>query len=75
MGKNDLVTIQEFAKLAGVSRQAVYKQLNNRLHSYCQLVDNQKMRESRLSTYNLNWKKKEHIIERRINSSWKHYQN
>lgn len=47
MGKNDLVTIQEFAKLAGVSRQAVYKQLTNRLHSYCQLVDNQKMLERR----------------------------
>lgn len=47
MKKNNLLTIKEFAKLAGVSQQAIYKQLNNRLNRYVQLVDNQKMLEFR----------------------------
>lgn len=47
MEKNDLLTIKEFAELAGVTRQTVYKQLNNRLNPYCQLVDNKKMLELR----------------------------
>ena len=33
--------------MAGVARQAVYKQLNNRLNPYCQLVNNKKMLEAR----------------------------
>lgn len=47
MREDGLLTIKEFAELAGVSRQTVYKQLNNRLNPYCQLVDNQKMLEGR----------------------------
>lgn len=47
MGKNKLLTIKEFAKLSGKSKQAIYKQLNNRLNQYVQLVDNQKMLEYR----------------------------
>ena len=47
MEKNDLLTIKEFAELAGVTRQTVYKQLNNRLNPYCQMVDNKKMLELR----------------------------
>lgn len=47
MEKNDILTIKEFAELAGVTRQTVYKQLNNRLNPYCQLVDNKKMLELR----------------------------
>lgn len=37
------VPITKFAELAGISRQAVYKQVDNRLSTYCKLVDNQKM--------------------------------
>lgn len=47
MEKNKLLTIKEFAKLSGKSKQAIYKQLNNRLNQYVQLVDNQKMLEYR----------------------------
>lgn len=47
MEKNKLLTIKEFAKLSGKSKQAIYKQLNNRLNQYIQLVDNQKMLEYR----------------------------
>lgn len=46
MNNEELLTIQEFAELAGVSRQTVYKQLNNRLNQYCQLVDKRKMLKS-----------------------------
>ena len=46
MNNEKLLTIQEFAELAGVSKQTVYKQLNNRLNPYCQLVDNRKMLKS-----------------------------
>lgn len=36
------LTIADFAEYAGVTKQAVYKQLNNRLKNYCELVDGQK---------------------------------
>lgn len=47
MERNDLLTITEFAELAGVSRQTVYRQLSTRLSKYCKLVDNRKMIEYR----------------------------
>lgn len=47
MERNDLLTITEFAELAGVSRQTVYRQLSTRLSKYCKLIDNQKMLEYR----------------------------
>jgi predicted phage tail protein len=47
MENNRLLSIKEFAKLSGKSKQAIYKQLNNRLNQYVQLVDNQKMLEYR----------------------------
>ena len=46
MDKN-LLTIKEFAKLANKTQQTIYKQLNNRLNQYIQLVDNKKMLEYR----------------------------
>lgn len=39
----EYISINEFAKLANKSPQAIYKQLNNRLNQYVKLVDNQKM--------------------------------
>lgn len=41
--KNEYISISEFAKRAGVSRQAIYKRLDNELSTYCQLVDNRKV--------------------------------
>lgn len=48
--QNNLLTIQEFAKLANVSVQSVYKRLNNSLNPFLQQVDNQKMLEIRALT-------------------------
>ena len=42
METKQLLTISEYAKLKGISRQAVYKQLDNKLSKYVVLVDNQK---------------------------------
>ena len=41
----DYLTIKEFAKEVGISQQAVYKQLNNKLKPYLKEVDNKKMLE------------------------------
>ena len=47
MTKNEeMLTVQEFAKRAGVSVQAVYKRLNNSLSPYIQLVEGRKMLKS-----------------------------
>lgn len=43
MKNNELLTVQQFADAAGVSKQAVYKALNNKLMPYVQLVDGKKM--------------------------------
>lgn len=43
MSSNDLLTVKEFANIAGVSVQSIYKGLNNRLNPWVELVDNQKM--------------------------------
>lgn len=47
MKNNELLSIAEFAQKAGITRQAVYSQLNNRLKPYCQVVDKQKRLEIR----------------------------
>jgi DNA-binding transcriptional MerR regulator len=47
MAPNELLTIAEFAELAGVSRQSIYKQMSTRLSKYCKLIDNRKMIEYR----------------------------
>ena len=47
MAQNELLTIAEFAELAGVSRQSIYKQMSTRLSKYCKLIDNRKMIEYR----------------------------
>jgi Rad3-related DNA helicase len=41
--KKEFLSIKEFAELAGKKQQTIYKQLNNRLNPYVQLVENQKM--------------------------------
>jgi len=43
---NELLTIKEFAKLAGKSQQAIYKQLNNKLSNYVKLIESHKMLKS-----------------------------
>lgn len=43
MATKELLTVKEFAKLAGVSVQSVYKGLNNRLNPWVESVGNQKM--------------------------------
>ena len=43
MDKNELLTVQQFADAAGISKQAVYKAINNQLKPFVQLVDGQKM--------------------------------
>lgn len=47
MEMNELLTVQQFAEAAGVSKQAVYKALNNKLKPYIQLVDGKKMLKNR----------------------------
>lgn len=41
--ETELLTVQEFADLAGVSVQSIYKRLNNSLNPYFQLVEGRKM--------------------------------
>lgn len=71
MKKNNLLTIKEFAKLAGVSQQAIYKQLNNRLSQYVQLVDNQKMLEFRAlkEVYGVEFNEVNQLNQRSTNST------
>ena len=42
MKNNDLLTIKEFAKNAGVSRQSIYNRLTKDLQPYLQIIDNKK---------------------------------
>lgn len=39
---SEYISIKEFAKRVGVTPQAVYKQLDNKLKPYCQVVDGKK---------------------------------
>ena len=41
----EYLSIKEFAELAGVSQQAIYKQLNNKLKKYLKEVDGKKTLE------------------------------
>ena len=41
--ETELLTVQEFAEIAGVSVQSIYKRLNNSLNPYFQLVEWRKM--------------------------------
>lgn len=43
MSNNELLTVQQFADTAGISKQAVYKALDNKLKPFLQLVDGKKM--------------------------------
>ena len=40
---NDLLTVAEFAKRAGVSKQAIYSRLDKGLKQFVQVIDGQKM--------------------------------
>lgn len=39
----EYISVSEFAKRAGVSRQLVYRRIDNELTEFCKLVDNKKM--------------------------------
>lgn len=39
----EYISVADFAKRAGVSRQLVYRRIDNELTEYCKLVDNKKM--------------------------------
>ena len=41
----EYISIKEFAELAGVSQQAIYKQLNNKLKPYLKVVEGKKTLE------------------------------
>ena len=41
--ETELLTVQEFAEIAGVSVQSIYKRFNNSLNPYFQLVEWRKM--------------------------------
>ena len=41
--KKEYISIKEFAEVVGISQQAVYKQLNNKLKPYLKVVENKKM--------------------------------
>lgn len=45
--ENQYISVKEFAEKAGISVQAVYKGVNNRLNQYVKLVENQKMLDIR----------------------------
>lgn len=56
--EKEYLSIKEFAAAVGVSQQAIYKQLNNKLKPYLKVVDNKKMlKKSALELF----KKKEEL--------------
>lgn len=53
--KQEYLTIAEFAEKVGISKQAVYKRLNNQLKPFIQLVENKKcLKIEALELYGLN---------------------
>lgn len=40
--KKEYISVSEYAKIKGVSKQAVYKQLNNKLKPFVEMVDGKK---------------------------------
>ena len=58
--EKEYLSIKEFAAAVGVSQQAIYKQLNNKLKPYLKVVDSKKMLEkSALSLFSREDKKTE----------------
>lgn len=43
--EKDYLSVKEFAKAAGITKQAVYSQIDSRLKPFVKVVDNQKMIE------------------------------
>lgn len=66
--ENRLLTVKEFAEIAGVSVQSVYKRLNNQLSTFVKLVDNRKMLEYRAlrEIYGIDIKPKLNEVEQPI---------
>lgn len=60
MAVQELLTVKEFAELAGRSKQAIYQQMDSRLKGFVQVVDNKKMLESRalMDVFGVNPEKK-----------------
>lgn len=51
--EKEYISIKEFAAAVGISQQAIYKQLNNKLKPYLKVVDSKKMLEkSAISLFN-----------------------
>ena len=41
--ENKFISVSEYAKIKGISKQAVYKQLNNKLKKFVVMVENKKL--------------------------------
>ena len=53
--KNDLLTVKEFAEAAGVSRQAIYQQIDKSLKDFVKVVDGKKhVEKEALMLYSVN---------------------
>lgn len=66
--KREYVTVAEFADRAGISRQAVYKKLNNQLSKYVKMVDSKKMLNIQAleDIYGIDVDKKVELVEQPI---------
>lgn len=71
MAVKELLTVKEFAELAGKTKQGIYKQLDKRLKDYVQIVDNKKMLESRAleEVFEIDPEKKIEEIDRNIQAN------
>lgn len=59
------LSIKEFAAAVGVSQQAIYKQLNNKLKPYLKMIENKKMLEkSALSLFEK--EQKSNVVEQQL---------
>ena len=71
MEYKEYLTIKEFANLAGVTRQSVYKKLDNTLSTYVSTVDNQKMLQSKalLEVYHIGVNDVDKSLQSTVDSS------
>lgn len=65
-----LLTIKEFAEAAGISKQAVYKQLDNKLTTFVVIVDNKKMLKQKAlkEVYDIEVSTKSKPVEQQVNN-------
>ena len=68
INNKEYITVAEFADKAGISRQAVYKKLNNQLSKYVKVVDNRKMLniQALKDIYEMGVDKKVELVEQPI---------